>query len=90
MFEKEDLFIEQLRAILRASAYGNVQIMFPMITSLNEVKRARDTLERVKRGLKEDKIPFNVNIPVGVMIETPAAVMISGELGSRFFQHRNQ
>ncbi|MEZ3433356.1 MAG: phosphoenolpyruvate--protein phosphotransferase [Lachnospiraceae bacterium] len=80
MFEKEDLFIEQLRAILRASAYGNVQIMFPMITSLNEVKRARDTLERVKRGLKEDKIPFNVNIPVGVMIETPAAVMISGEL----------
>lgn len=80
MFEKEDLFIEQLRAILRASAYGNVQIMFPMITSLNEVKRARDTLERVKRGLKEDKIPFNANIPVGVMIETPAAVMISGEL----------
>ena len=50
MFEKEDLFIEQLRAILRASAYGNVQIMFPMITSLNEVKRARDTLERVKRA----------------------------------------
>ena len=80
MFEKEDSFIEQLRAILRASAYGNVQIMFPMITSLNEVKRARDTLERVKRGLKEDKIPFNANIPVGVMIETPAAVMISGEL----------
>lgn len=80
MFEKEDLFLEQLRAILRASAYGNVQIMFPMITSLDEVKRARDTLERVKRGLKEDKIPFNANIPVGVMIETPAAVMISGEL----------
>lgn len=80
MFEKEDLFIEQLRAILRASAYGNVQIMFPMITSLEEVKRARDTLERVKRSLKESKIPFNANIPVGVMIETPAAVMISGEL----------
>ncbi|MCI9217151.1 phosphoenolpyruvate--protein phosphotransferase [Lachnospiraceae bacterium 42-17] len=80
MFEKEDLFLEQLRAILRASAYGNVQIMFPMITSLEEVKRAKDTLERVKRGLKEDKMPFNANIPVGVMIETPAAVMISGEL----------
>lgn len=80
MFEKEDLFIEQLRAILRASAYGNVCLMLPMITSLEEVTRAKDTIERVKRGLKEDKLPFNANIPIGVMIETPAAVMISGEL----------
>lgn len=80
LFEREDLLIEQLRAILRASAYGNVCIMFPMITSIEEVKRAKDTLERVKRMLKEEKIPYNANIPVGVMIETPAAVMISGEL----------
>lgn len=80
MFEKEELFIEQLRAILRASAYGNVCLMLPMITSMEEVTRAKDTIERVKRGLKEDKQPFNANIPIGVMIETPAAVMISGEL----------
>lgn len=80
MFEKEELFIEQLRAILRASAYGNVCLMLPMITSMEEVTRAKDTIERVKRGLKEDKQPFNANIPIGVMIETPASVMISGEL----------
>lgn len=80
LFEKEELFIEQLRAILRASAYGNVCLLLPMITSMEEVIRAKDTLERVKRGLKEDKLPFNANIPVGVMIETPASVMISGEL----------
>ncbi len=80
LFEKEELFLEQLRAILRASAYGNVCIMFPMISSMEEVTRAKDTLERAKRMLKEDKQPFDANIQVGVMIETPAAVMISGEL----------
>lgn len=80
MFEKEELFLEQLRAILRASAFGNVALLLPMITSLEEVIRAKDTIERVKRGLKSDKIPFNASIPIGVMIETPAAVMLSGEL----------
>ncbi len=80
MFEKEDIFKEQLRAILRASAYGNVSIMFPMITSIEEVTKAKGMLERVKQKLKADKIPFNENIQIGVMIETPAAVMISGEL----------
>ncbi len=80
LFEKEDLFLEQLRAILRASAYGNVAIMFPMIASIEEVTRAKETLERAKRMLKEEKQAFDANIQVGVMIETPAAVMISGEL----------
>lgn len=78
--DKEEIFKTQLRAILRASAHGNVQIMFPMITSIEEVMQAKLVLEKVKKDLKTEKIPFDEEIPVGVMIETPAAVMISGEL----------
>lgn len=78
--DKEEIFKTQLRAVLRASAYGNVLLMFPMITSLDEVVRAKRILEKVKKELKDEKIPFNEEIFVGVMIETPAAVMISGEL----------
>lgn len=80
MLEKEELFLPQFRAILRASAFGNVSIMFPMITSLEEVAAAKALLERAKLQLKDEKTSFNENIEIGVMIETPAAVMISGEL----------
>lgn len=78
--DKEEIFRTQLRAILRASAFGNIQIMLPMITSIEEVKRAKLMIERAKKELKEEKSAFDENIPIGVMIETPAAVMISGEL----------
>lgn len=78
--EKEELFKTQLRAILRAAIYGNVQIMFPMITTVEEVVRAKAYLEKVKQELKAEKVFFDENIKVGVMIETPAAVMLSGEL----------
>ena len=78
--DKEELFKTQLRAILRASAFGNLSIMFPMITSIEEVTHAKVMLERAKRELKDEKTSFDEEIPVGVMIETPAAVMISGEL----------
>lgn len=78
--EKEELFRTQLRAILRASAHGNVQIMFPMVTTVEEVERAKACLEDVKRELKSEKTAYDENIKVGVMIETPAAVMLSGEL----------
>lgn len=80
MFEKEDVLMDQLRAILRVSVFGNVSVLLPMITSLEEVAKAKGMLEKAKRALKEEKIPFDENIPIGVMIETPAAVMISGEL----------
>lgn len=80
LFDKEELLMEQFRAILRASAYGNVCVMLPMITSIEEVIKAKELLEKAKRSLKLDKISYNKEIPVGVMIETPAAVMISGEL----------
>ena len=78
--EKEDSFKTQLRAILRASVYGNVAIMFPMITSVEELQKAKLLLERAKKELKEEKTSYNPDIEVGVMIETPAAIMISGDL----------
>lgn len=80
MMEKEELFLPQFRAILRASALGNVSIMFPMVTSMEEVAAAKALLEKAKKQLKDEKTAYNENIEIGVMIETPAAVMISGEL----------
>lgn len=78
--DKEEMFKTQLRAILRASVYGNLAIMFPMISSIEEAIAAKNVLEKVKHELYEEKIAYDENIQVGVMIETPAAVMISGEL----------
>ena len=69
--EKEEMFMTQLRAILRASLYGNVAVMFPMITSLEEVRKAKLLLGRAEKELKAEKIPYNERIEVGVMIETP-------------------
>lgn len=82
-----EIFKTQLRAILRASAYGNLKIMYPLITSPGEVIAANDILEEAKEELRAEGIPFNENIPVGIMVETPSAVMIAGELAglSSFF-----
>ena len=80
LFEREDIFLTQLRAILRASAFGNVAIMLPMVTSVEEVKKAKTMIAKAKLSLKEERIAYDENINVGVMIETPAAVMLSGEL----------
>lgn len=78
--DKEEMFKVQLRAILRASAFGNFAIMFPMISSMEEVIAAKNVLAKVKQELRDEKILFDEAVPIGVMIETPAAVMISGEL----------
>lgn len=77
--ERPDIFKTQLRAILRASVYGNISVMFPMIISVSEVKRVKEILEEVKEELKSEGVPFK-DIETGIMIETPAAVMISDEL----------
>ena len=74
-----DVFKTQLRALFRASAYGKIAIMYPMITSLWEVKRIHEIVEEVKRELSDSGIVFG-NPEQGIMIETPAAVMISEEL----------
>lgn len=77
---QKDIFKTQLRALLRASAYGQIAIMFPMITSVWEVRRIKEILEEVRAELKADGIPYNEEMEIGIMIETPAAVMVSREL----------
>lgn len=77
---QQDIFKTQLRALLRASAYGQIAIMFPMIISVGEVKQIKAILEEVKTELREAGIAFNENLEIGIMIETPAAVMMSHEL----------
>jgi phosphotransferase system enzyme I (PtsI) len=72
-----DIFKTQLRGILRASHYGNTSIMFPMISGMEELMKAKELLEETIFGLKKDGIPFDENIRVGIMIEVPAAVVIA-------------
>lgn len=76
---RPEIFKTQLRALFRASAYGNLAIMYPMITSLWEVKRIKEIVEEVKAELNAELLEFG-NPQQGIMIETPAAVMMSGEL----------
>ncbi|GFM36911.1 phosphoenolpyruvate--protein phosphotransferase [Desulfovibrio psychrotolerans] len=76
----QDVFRMQLRAILRASVHGNVAVMFPMISGLKEVRQARYQLNLVRQELDEQGIPYNPDMPVGIMIELPSAVMIAETL----------
>lgn len=80
--DRRRMFKAQLRAIYRASAYGNLEMMYPMIASEEEIDEIEKIIQEVKDGLTEKNIPFR-NIPTGIMIETPAAVMISRELAKR-------
>ncbi len=77
--ERTDIFKTQLRALLRASAFGNIAIMYPMIISVDEVTKIKRIFEEVKQELKEQEIPFG-DVEQGIMIETPAAVLISDML----------
>lgn len=77
--------------IYRASAYGNLAMMYPMIDSEEEMDQIEEIIQEVKAGLDEKEIPYR-NIRTGIMIETPAAVMISQELAkeSQLPEHRNK
>lgn len=77
---RQEIFKTQLRALYRASAYGQIAIMFPMIISVDEIKQIKKIIEEVKQELKEEGIDFRENVELGVMIETPAAVMVSRDL----------
>jgi len=74
---RQDIFMPQLRAILRASVHGNLKIMFPMISSVEEFRLAKAVLEQAKIALDSENIPFHPSLEVGVMIEVPSAVMIA-------------
>ena len=77
--DQPDIFKTQLRALLRASMFGNISIMIPMIASVWEVRKVKEIMEEVKAELTSEGIPFK-NVEFGIMIETPAAVMIADEL----------
>lgn len=77
--DRREVFKTQLRALYRASYYGTIAIMFPMIISVTEVQTIKKIIEEVKKELDEEKIPYK-DVELGIMIETPAAVMMSEEL----------
>jgi phosphotransferase system enzyme I (PtsI) len=78
--DKPDLFLSQLRAILRASSRKTVKVMFPMITTIQEVRQAKRHLEEAKDQLLQKNVPFDDNIKVGIMIEIPAAALLADDL----------
>jgi phosphotransferase system enzyme I (PtsI) len=73
--QRQDIFMPQLRAILRASIHGNLKIMFPMISGIEELRQAKAVLEQAKMDLASENIPFDPSLEVGVMIEVPSAAM---------------
>lgn len=77
---RPEIFKTQLRALYRASAYGQISIMFPMIISVAEVKKIKEIVEEVKAELRTEGAAFRKDVELGIMIETPAAVMVSREL----------
>jgi len=81
--DRPKLFRTQLRAILRASVEGNVQVMFPMISGLTQLEEALKVVEDVKAELRRENVPFNEQIPCGIMVEVPSAVIVARELARR-------
>ena len=77
---RPEIFKTQLRALYRASAFGSLGIMFPMITSVSELEKIKAVCEEVKSSLKQEGIPFSDSVELGIMIETPAAAVISDRL----------
>lgn len=78
--DRKDILHTQLRAILRASVYGNLRIMFPMIATVEEIRALKEEINYLKNQLSQEAIPFNHEIEVGIMIETPSAAVIAKHL----------
>lgn len=78
--ERPDIFKTQLRAILRASVHGHIQMMYPMISGIGELRQANIILNQAKTALRDEKVPFDEQLKVGMMIEVPAAVMTAEDL----------
>ena len=79
----KEIFKTQLKALLRAGTYGDIRIMYPMVSSLEEIDKAREILEEAKEELTNDNISFRRDIPVGIMVETPAAALLSDEFAEK-------
>ena len=76
----QEIFLNQVKAILRAGYYGDVKIMLPMITTLSEIQKAKNLIELAKSQLKKRKILFSDNVKIGIMIEVPASAVLSSRL----------
>jgi len=81
--QERDIFREQLRAILRASAEGNIKMMYPMISGLDELNQANHLVEEYKAELRSEHVPFDEHLEIGAMIETPSAVVVADSLAKR-------
>lgn len=77
---EKDMLVTQLRALLRANAYGNLRIMLPMISDISEIRQVKAIIEDVKEKLKKENIAFNSDYKLGIMVEVPSAVMTAGTL----------
>lgn len=75
--DRKDIFVTQLRALLRASAYGNIKLMFPMISTIEELRDAKKILEDVKDELRNEEIEFKENLEVGIMVEIPSVAIMA-------------
>ncbi|MEA3312370.1 MAG: phosphoenolpyruvate--protein phosphotransferase [candidate division WOR-3 bacterium] len=82
LFDNEEIFLDQLRAILRASAHGNVKIMFPMISDLSEIKRAKLLLRRSREQLAKQNQKFDPDMEVGIMVEIPSVALMADRLAN--------
>ena len=80
---RKDLFVSQLRALLRASIYGQLRIMFPMISGIEELTRVYEVLDEVKDQLRQEEVQFDPDVPVGIMVEVPSAAMTSDVLARK-------
>jgi phosphotransferase system enzyme I (PtsI) len=80
--ERKDIFHVQLRAMLRATVKGNVKILFPMISSIDEILECKQAVDRAKTELAKEKVPFDANAEIGVMIEVPAAAILADKIAS--------
>jgi len=78
-FARPDLFRIQIRAILQASAYGDVRLMFPMISTIEEVRRAKESVREVMDELRRQGIPFDAEIPIGIMVEVPSTALTADQ-----------
>jgi phosphoenolpyruvate-protein phosphotransferase len=77
--DREDIFITQLKALIRASAYGNILIMIPMIINISEFKRSLELIDDIKKEFDEKGIDYNKDLQVGIMVETPASVFMADQ-----------
>ncbi len=75
-----ELFKNQLKAIYRASVYGNVSIMFPMVTDVEEIRRAKGLCREAKEALLAESVPFKEDVKIGIMVETPSAILMADEM----------